>query len=174
MVEKRSHPLLALFFNQLVYAIFSFLIVTSMSGKWQIFFGLFFLILYLSGIYGYAHKAGWDHQKSYSTVKPHIKFPLAYAAIGVLYVWVPLLVWLALPYGTVLLLVTAWEAPFYFAHIIYYDGVVNFGAAGIFSAIITVVTALGYLAGAKGFYLIGLAHKLLYRPVESEETKKEQ
>ena len=174
MVEKRQHPALALFYNQLVYAIFSFLIVTTMSGKWQLFFGLFFLLLYLSGIYSYAHKAGWDHQKSYSTVKPHLKFPLAYAVIGVLYVWVPLFIWLAVPSGTVLLLVTAWEGPFYFAHILYYDGLVNFGAAGIFSAVITLVTALGYLAGVKGFHLIALAHKLLYRPVEPQETKKEQ
>ena len=174
MVEKRQHPLLALLFNHLVYAIFSFLIVTSMSGKWQIFFGVFFLILYLSGIYSYAHKAGGGHQKSYSVVKPHIKFPLAYALIAVCYVIVPLLLWLVLPYGTVYLLVLLWEAPFYFAHIIYHDGVVNFIAAGGFSALITVVTALGYLAGVKGFHLMALVHKLLYRPVETEETKKEQ
>ena len=174
MVEKRQHPFVALFFNQLVYAIFSFFIVTTVSGRWQLFFGIFFLILYLFGVYGYAHRAGWDHQKSYSMVKPHIKFPLAYALIGICYVVVPLLLWLLFPYGIVYLLVTAWEGPFYFAHILYFDGVVNFIAAGIFSALIAVFSGFGYLAGVKGFHLITWVHQLLYHPVESDETKKEQ
>ena len=174
MVEKRKHPLLALFFNQLVYAILAFLIVTTAGGKLQLFFGLFFLILYLLGVYGYAQKAGWDHQKSYSKVKPHVKFPIAYAFVAICYMVVPLLCWLAFPHWVVHFVVTIWNGVFYFAHIIYNDGIVNFGAAGIFSAVIAVVTGLGYLAGIKGFHLTAVAYKLLYRPVETEETKKEQ
>lgn len=172
MVEKRKHPLLALFVNQLMYAVISFVIVTSMSGKLLTFFGGFFFLLYLSGVYGYAHKAGTDHQKSYSKVKPSIKYPILYALIAVAYVVIPLGIhWLCRNWY-VYLAVTFWNSPFYFGYILYRDGVVNLLSAGIFSAIITLVIGLGYLAGTKQFHLTALVHKLLYRPVE--ETEKEQ
>ncbi len=176
MVEKRQHPLLALFLNQLVYAVVSFVIVTSMSGKLQFCFGLFFLFLYLSGIYSYAHKAGTDHQKSYSKVRPHIKYPLCYGLIAIAYVIVPLGIHWICQNWYVFLGVTFWESPFYFGHILYNDGVVNLAAAGIFSGIIAATTGLGYLAGIKQFHLLTLVYKLLYRPVEDspQETKKEQ
>lgn len=176
MVEKRTHPLIALFINHLMYACLSFIIVTSMTGNMQTFFGIFFLVLYLFGIYGYAQKAGNDHQKSYSKVKPHVKFPLGYAAIGVAYLVLPLCLWMVVPHWVIYLLATFWDAPFYFAHIVYNDGVVNFIAAGIFSVLIIVVTLLGYWAGVKRFHLMTLVHQLLYRPVKepTQETKKEQ
>ena len=169
MLEKRQHPLVAMLLNQLLYAAVSFIIVTSMAGTLQFYFGLFFLLLYLSGIYQYAHKAGTGHQKSYSKITPHIKYPLAYALCAVLYVVVPLgICWLFHDWY-VYLAVSLWEAPFYFMYLIYRDGVVNWAAAGLLSAGITLVTGLGYLAGVKQFYLIRLVHKLLYRPVEPND-----
>ena len=172
MVEKRQHPLLALFVNQLMYAVISFVIVMSMSGKLLTAFGCFFFFLYLSGVYSYAHKAGTDHQKSYSRVKPSVKYPLAYALIAVAYVLVPVGIHWLCQNWEVYLSVTFWNSPFYFGYLLYRDGVVNLLSAGIFSAIITLVIGFGYLAGIKQFHLQTLIYKLLYRPVD--ETKKEQ
>ena len=171
MVEKRSHPLWALFLNQLIYAVVSFVIVTSMSGKLLIFFGLFFLFLYLSGIYSYAHKAGIDHQKSYSPVSPHIKYPFCYALIAIGYLWIPLGIYVLSGNWYVYLAVTFWESPFYFGHLIYNDGVLNLISASIFSGLILLTTGFGYWAGSRRFYLIRLVHKILYRPVEQDEQK---
>lgn len=173
MVEKRKHPLLGLFLNQFVYAFLSFVIVTTVAGKFQIFFGVFFLLLFLSGIYGYAHKAGTEHQKSYSKVRPHVKFPFAYSLIGLAYLWIPLGIHWLCHHFWVTFVVLFWEAPYYFAPIIFDNGTVNFMAGGIFSGLISAAAFLGYWAGSKQFYLIKLLHKLLYRPVESpsEETK---
>lgn len=176
MVEKRKHPLVALLFNQLLYAVISFVIVTTMSGSMQLVFGLFFFLLYLSGVYSYAHKAGTDHQKSYSKIPPHIKFPLCYALIAILYLVIPLGIYELYRHWYVYLAVIFWNAPFFFGHIISLEEGVNLVAAGVFSGCILVVTCFGYFAGVKQFYLISLVHKLLYRPVEEDpqETKKEQ
>ncbi len=174
MVEKRRHPLWAMFGNQLLYAAVSFMIVTGMAGKMQIYFGLFFLFLYLAGIYQYAHKAGNDHQKSYSKIRPNAKFPVAYALCAILYVALPLGLCALFHNWYVYLAVTFWEAPFYFMYIIYRDGVVNWAVAGILSAGIALISGLGYLAGVKQFYIIRVVHSLLYRPVNNPENKSDK
>ncbi len=173
MVEKRKHPLWALFTNQLIYAVISFMIVTSMAGKWQQFFGAFFFILYLSGIYSYARRAGHSHQKSYSTVKPHIKFPTAYSLAALLYLIVPLVIAYFAKNWIVQLVVIFWEAPFYFGNVISVSGAINPISVVIFGVLIVLFTYLGYLAGVKQFYFTPYLNKLLYRPIEEQdETNK--
>lgn len=171
MVEKRKHPLLALFFNQALYATISFVIVTSMVGGWQQFFGAFFLILFLSGIYSYTRRAGTDHQKTYSKIKPHIKYPTAYAAVGLGYLAVPLGIVAIFKNWIVQLVVIFWEAPFYFGNIISGSGGIRLLPAAIFGGLIVAVSYLGYLAGVKQFYFTPYLTKLLYRPVDDDSQK---
>ena len=174
MVEKRQHPLWAMLTNQLLYATVSFMIVTSMVGKWQQFFGAFFFMLYLSGIYSYSRRAGFSHQKSYSTMKPHIKFPTAYALVALGYLVLPLGIAYLAKNWIVQLIVIFWEAPFYFGNMIAASGEINLIPAAIFGGFIIVFTYLGYLAGVKQFYFTPYITKLLYRPVnnENDNTKK--
>ncbi len=171
MVEKRKHPLLALFFNQALYATISFVIVTSMVGGWQQFFGAFFLILFLSGIYSYTRRAGTDHQKTYSKIKPHIKYPTAYAAVGLGYLAVPLGIAAIFKNWIVQLVVIFWEAPFYFGNVISVSGEIRLLPAAIFGGLIVAVSYLGYLAGVKQFYFTPYLTKLLYRPVDDDSQK---
>ena len=172
MVEKRKHPLLALFFNQLLYAVISFIIVTSMVGGWQQFFGAFFLILYLSGLYSYARRAGYDHQKSYSQIKPHVKFPTAYTLVALGYFVIPLGIAYLAKNWIVQLIIIFWEAPFYFGNVISASGEIRLLPVAIFGALILVFTFLGYLAGVKQFFFTPYLRKLLYRPVEDTEQDK--
>ncbi len=171
MVEKRQHPLLALFTNQLLYAVVSFMIVTSMAGKWQQFFGAFFFILYLSGIFSYSRKAGTSHQKSYSMIKPHVKFPTAYALVALGYLVVPLGIAYLAKNWIVQLVVIFWEAPFYFGNVILASGNINLYPVAIFGGLIILFTYLGYFAGVKQFYFTPYLNKLLYRPVDNENDK---
>ena len=172
MVEKRQHPLLALLTNQLLYAVTSFIIVTSMTGKWQQFFGVFFLILYLSGLYSYARRAGFSHQKPYSTIKPHIKFPTAYSLVALGYFIIPLGIAYFAKNWIVQLVVIFWEAPFYFGNVISASGEFRLMPMAIFSSLILLFTYLGYLAGVKQFYFSPYLTKLLYRPIE--DTKQDE
>ncbi len=172
MVEKRKHPLLALFFNQLLYAVISFIIVTSMVGGWQQFFGVFFLILYLSGLYSYARRAGCDHQKSYSQIKPHVKFPTAYTLVALGYFVIPLAVAYFAKNWIVQLIIIFWEAPFYFGNVISAAGDIRLLPVCIFGGLMIVTTYLGYLAGVKQFYFTPYLTKLLYRPVEDNQNDK--
>ena len=171
MVEKRKHPLLALFFNQLLYAGVSFIIVTSMTGGWQQFFGVFFLILYLSGLYSYARRAGCDHQKSYSKIKPGAKYPTAYALVALGYFVIPLGIAYLAKNWIVQLVTIFWESPFYFGEVIKGTGEINLFPVGIFGGLIIVITYLGYLAGVKQFYFTPYLTKLLYRPIENNEDE---
>ncbi len=171
MVEKRKHPLLALFFNQLLYAVISFVIVTSMTGTWQQFFGCFFFILYLSGIYSYARRAGTDHQKSYSQIKPNIKFPTAYALIALGYFVIPLGIAYLANHWIVQLVTIFWEAPFYFGNVILASGEIRLIPIAIFGGLMILVTYLGYLAGVKQFCFTPLLTKLLYRPADNQNDK---
>lgn len=171
MVEKRKHPLLALFFNQLLYAVVSFVIVTSMTGKLQQFFGAFFLILYLSGLYSYARRAGCDHQKSYSQIKPHIKFPTVYAVVALCYFVIPLVIAYFAKNWIVQLIVIFWESPFYFGNVISAAGEIRLLSVGIFGILMIAITYLGYLAGVKQFYFTPYLTKLLYRPVDNQDDK---
>ncbi len=155
--------------NQLIYAVISFVIVTTMSGKLLQVFGLFFFLLYLSGIYSYAHKAGNGHQKSYSKVRPNPIYPLGYGLIAVMYLAVPLAIYWCFQTMGVYLIVTFWNAPFFFGRLIFNDGVVNLMSAGIFSVIILFTCGMGYLAGCKQFSLLSLVYRLLYRKVESTD-----
>lgn len=171
MVEKRKHPLLALFFNQLLYAVISFVIVTSMVDGWQQFFGVFFLILYLSGLYSYARRAGNDHQKSYSQIKPHVKFPIAYTLVALGYFIIPLGIAYFAKNWIVQLIVIFWESPFYFGNPIVASGEIRLLPMAIFSGLIVLFTCFGYLAGVKQFYFTPHLNKILYRPVENENDK---
>ena len=172
MVEKRQHPILALLWNQLLYAVISFVMVTTMTGSWQQFFGVFFLILYLSGVYSYARRAGSDHQKSYSRVKPHIKFPCAYALVALGWFVLPLGIAFLAKHWLVQLVVIFWEAPFYFGNVISASGEIRLLPMAIFGGLILLFTFLGYLAGVKQFFFTPYLRKLLYRPV-SDETQDE-
>lgn len=171
MVEKRMHPLLGLLWNQFMYAVVSFVIVTTVKAPWQLVFGLFFFFLYLSGVYGYAKKAGTGHQKSYSKIKPHAKFPTAYALVAIGYFLIPLGIAYLLPYEIVRLIVIFWEAPFFFGGVVTMSGFSILPMA-IFSGVIIVFTYLGYLAGVKQFSVSPYIVKLLYRPVKKDETNK--
>ena len=172
MVEKRKHPLLALFLNQLLYATVAFFIVTSMTGRWQLFFGLFFLMLYLSGLYGYSHRAGRDHQKPYSQVKPSIKYPIAYVLVALGYFVIPLGIAYLAKNWIVQLIVIIWESPFYFSNVILPSGDIHLVPVAIFSGLIVLFTAFGYYAGVKQFYFSPYLNKWLYRPIENQDEKK--
>ena len=171
MVEKRFHPLIGLLWNQLTYAVISFVIVTTMSGTWQQLFGLFFFILYLTGVYNYAKKAGTGHQKSYSTIKPHAKFPTAYALVALGYFLIPLAISYLVHYELVLVIISFWESPFFFGNVLPMQ---NFSLLSllVFCGSILVVPYLGYLAGVKQFSITPYIVKLLYRPVEDDKSKK--
>lgn len=173
MVEKRFHPLLGLLWNQTLIAFVSFIIVTTMKGTWQQVFGLFFFWLYLSGVYGYAKKAGLGHNRSYSTIRPHIKFPFAYALVALGYFLVPLGIAYLAKNTIVTLIVIMWEAPFYFGKMISLTQGIRLFPIAVFGSLIFVAPFLGYWAGLKGFSVMPYIVKLLYRPIEenSEETK---
>ena len=173
MVEKRQHPLIGLLWNQAMYAVVSFVIVTTAQGTWQQIFGLFFFLLYLSGVYGYCKKAGTGHQKSYSEIKPHAKFPTAYALVAIGYFLVPLGIAYLLPYEIVRLIVIFWESPFFFGGVVNMIGF-SIPPMIIFSAIIVVFSYLGYLAGVKQFSVTPYVVKLLYRPVTSEDENESE
>ena len=161
-VEKRKNPFLALLGNHLMFSVLCTFIVLGMSGSWKFWYGLFFLFLYLLGIYGYAEKTAIEQTKPYSTTKPSFQYPIAYGLIAVLYFLFPIVLYALIQYGEVMLFMVFFDAPFMFTDLIA-DAKINYQTAAIFAAVIMLVSLLGYYFGKIGFSPMAKINKLLYR-----------
>jgi hypothetical protein len=104
-VEKRKNPFVALLGNHLMFSVLCLFIVIPLNGNFKLGYGLFFLFLYLLGIYAYAEKTAIEQTKSYSTIKPSFKYPLLYGLIAVLYFLLPIALYSFLKYGEIMLLI---------------------------------------------------------------------
>lgn len=173
-VEKRKHPLLSLLGNHLMFSVLCFFIVVQMQGAWQMAFGTFFFLLYISGIYSYAHRAATEQSKSYSTVRPHVKFPVAYALIALGYFLIPILLYDVTNDLTIGLITMVFDAQFVFGNFLA-DGNILYTPVIVFSVILVAMAFLGYLAGVKGFRIAPKINKMLYKnPTPKKQPKKKQ
>ena len=166
-VEKRRPPAVALLTNHLMFSVISFFIVLNMpEGGFQVGFGVFFLILYLFGVYDYSNRDGIEHTRSYSTIKPSFKYPLMHGLIGMSYLILPLLIFLASRsnevarfYTFLFFLIT--NAQFEFTLAVQPE-YIKWATMALFCLLIIASSILGYLAGIKGFRIAAVLSKYLY------------
>jgi len=174
-VEKRKPPAIALLGNHMMFSVIALFIVLNMgSGAVKIGFGVFFLILYLFGVYDYSNRDGIEHKKSYSTITPSFKYPIVYGLIGMSYLLVPCLAFLAAmgyPNAKIFtgLFFLATNAQFLFMDSFSIE-YINWLPLTIFCLLIMAFSVLGYLSGIKGFRLAALLSKYLY--VKKKPAKK--
>jgi Ca2+/Na+ antiporter len=161
-VEKRKTPFLALLGNHLMFSVLCLFIVVPLSGNFKFWYGIFFLSLYLFGIYGYAEKTAIEQTKSYSTTNPSFKYPIAYGLIAVLYFLLPIVLFSFIKYGEIMLLIVFIDSPFMFSDLLF-DGKINYQTVLIFSLIIMAFPILGYFFGKIGFSPMSKINRLLYR-----------
>lgn len=161
-VEKRKNPFLALLGNHLMFSVLCLFIVVPLNGNFKLGYGLFFLFLYLLGIYAYSEKTAIEQTKSYSTTKPSFKYPLLYGLIAVLYFLLPIALYSFLKYGEIMLFLVFINSPFLFSNLIF-DGKINYQTMLIFSVVIIAFSFLGYYFGKIGFSPMSKINKLLYR-----------
>ena len=172
VVEKRKPAAVALLLNHLMFAIISLFIVLQMGeGGVMVAFGVFFLLLYLLGIYDYSNRVAVEQMKSYSTVKPGLKYPLIYSLIATAYFLVPVLVYQIFKLPAVILTLVVINAQFMFSSFIY-DAVINYATVVLFCGLIFLFSFLGYLAGLKGFSLAAFLSKYLYVKPKKKNAKK--
>ena len=166
-VEKRKPPAIALLGNHMMFSVITFFIVLNMpEGGIQVSFGVFFLILYLFGVYDYSSRDGIEHKKSYSTIEPSFKYPIIYGLIGMSYLLVPVLILAATlsnkiigPYAFLFFLLT--NSHFEFSLFVKPD-FINWIMLLVFCGSIMLFSVLGYLSGIKGFRLAAKISKYLY------------
>ena len=167
-VEKRKPPVLALLWNHMMFAIISIFIVIGMPFGWmKMFFGIFFFILYLFGVYDYSNRDGIEHTRSYSTIKPSYKYPIIYGLIGLSYLLIPTLAYLVFLsneniklFTGIFFLIT--NAQFMFLKSFSVIENVSILVLAIYCVIIMGFSLLGYLSGIKGFRLAAHISKYLY------------
>ena len=167
-VEKRKPPWLALLINHLMMSTISlFIVFLNMDfGPIRMSFGIFFLILYLFGVYDYSNREGIEHTKSYSKIAHSFKYPIIYGFVGMSYLLVPALLVLILKFAPdiqffVMIFLYLTNAHFFFEMFITFD-YFNWYILMLHCSLIMAFSVLGYLSGIKGFRLAAVLSKYLY------------
>ena len=174
-VEKRRPPAIALLGNHMMFSIITFFIVLNMSyGAVKTSFGVFFLILYLFGVYDYSNRDGIEHKKSYSKVEPSFKYPIIQGLIGMSYLFVPCLAYIVTMNNPDMKIFTGLFFLATNAHFMFLESFsieyISWLVFSVFCLLIPIFSVLGYLSGIKGFRLAAHIAKYLY--VKKKPAKK--